>query len=1144
MGSQAQKPYSNLREKKISTNVNFSFDSLSIVPNSFKIYGIDSSQYLLDEVNSIIIWKMKPTTDSVSVTYRVFPFKINSLTSRFNYDSIRFNFISEKPTILKNNSSSVNPIFDFGKISSSGSFGRAISFGNNQDAVVNSTMNLQLHGFIGDSLELTAAISDNNIPIQPEGNTNDLRDFDRIFLQVKRKNWQVNLGDLDQRESKNYFINFNKRLQGGSFQIENKINSNLRNTTFASGAIAKGKFSRQLLTPLEGNQGPYKLQGENNELYFVVLAGTEKVFIDGELLERGEDRDYVINYNTAEITFTPNRIITKDKRIQIEFEYADRNYLNSQIFVSDEINYKNKVLINVAAYSNSDAKNSTIDQPLDVKQKQFLSDLGDSINNAYYNNAQIDSFGIGKILYKKIDTLYNLVQHDSIYVISNDPSDTLYNLSFTYLGPGKGSYTPLRNATNGQAFEWVSPDAQNVKMGEWEPVTLLITPKKLQIVSLGINYNIFANTNLIVEAAMSKYDNNLFSSFDKKDDDAVAGKFLLVNKGKELTLFKNSYLFQSNIGYEYVAKNFKPIERLRNVEFLRDWSLPFEFTQVEENIANIELSLIKNKNTLRYNISNYRRGDGYNGLKNVFEFNRQKNSWQTKSLISLLNFKSETQTGIFLRPSLELKKTFLNLKNIEGGVKYNSEYNKIAIVNYDSISPLSSAFNSYELYFKSNALKTNNWGASYSYRVNKLPKKNELLNSDYSNNYNVFADLIKNENQQIRLNVTYRNLKVANNNFDVNTKNENTLLGRTEYLLQTLKGFFVGNFLYEIGSGQEQKREFAYLEVPAGQGEYEWFDYNNNGIAELNEFEIAVFQDQKKYVRIFTPGSSYVKANYLQFNYSINLDPSLIIKKSSSFTSKFLKKINTSSALQINKKKIANDNFLFNPFTKEIIDTSIVNLSSFLSNTLYYNRTSNKWGLELTHSRAANKTLLAYGLENRITSNVSTRLRYALNKSLLTNIVFTDGNNILNTANSKFSNKNYKIKQYKIEPNITYIYKSNFRASFGYSYSSKENKIDSLESSVNQSLNANMRYNVLSNSTISTKFIYSEINYKGFPGSTNSTVGYILLEGLLPGSNYLWNLDFTKRLPGNIELSIQYEGRKPGNTRTIHTGRASIKALF
>jgi hypothetical protein len=141
-----------------------------------------------------------------------------------------------------------------------------------------------------------------------------------------------------------------------------------------------------------------------------------------------------------------------------------------------------------------------------------------------------------------------------------------------------------------------------------------------------------------------------------------------------------------------------------------------------------------------------------------------------------------------------------------------------------------------------------------------------------------------------------------------------------------------------------------------------------------------------------------------------------------------------------------------------------------------------------------------------------------------------------------FSNRNYELNVYSTEPRISFVKGTVFRIQTSYRLENKKNNpVYGGEKATSNSLNVETKYNVLQNGSIRGSFTYNNIQYKG---ATNTTVSYIILDGLLPGSNYLWNLDFTKRLFGNLEFNFQYDGRKPGSSRTVHTGRASLRALF
>jgi hypothetical protein len=72
------------------------------------------------------------------------------------------------------------------------------------------------------------------------------------------------------------------------------------------------------------------------------------------------------------------------------------------------------------------------------------------------------------------------------------------------------------------------------------------------------------------------------------------------------------------------------------------------------------------------------------------------------------------------------------------------------------------------------------------------------------------------------------------------------------------------------------RKEFTYLEVPVGQGVFTWNDYNSNGIQELQEFEVAPFIDQAKYIRV--PNRVFVK--HIKLNFSIcDFKPCAVAKR-------------------------------------------------------------------------------------------------------------------------------------------------------------------------------------------------------------------------------------------------------------------------
>ena len=320
---------SNIHKKKVANTGNpIKLDSLSIYPNSFKATcngrALAIEEYYLNYAASQL--QVYSSCEVITVEYRVLPMDLSKVYAVRDTNVIYSQEKGFRDRFLIGTTNTNSDVFGGTGLNKSGSISRGITFGNSQDLGVNSSLNLELSGQIAPNLKLLASVSDDNLPIQPEGNTNTLREFDQVFIQVYNDRFKMIAGDFWLDKPTGYFMKYKKRAQGLTINYQWTNDTSKVWNTQVSGALSKGKFQRQIIQGVEGNQGPYRLRGAENEPFIIVLSGTEKVFIDGRLMERGQEYDYVIDYNTSEVTFTTRNQITKDSRIVVEFQYSDQNY--------------------------------------------------------------------------------------------------------------------------------------------------------------------------------------------------------------------------------------------------------------------------------------------------------------------------------------------------------------------------------------------------------------------------------------------------------------------------------------------------------------------------------------------------------------------------------------------------------------------------------------------------------------------------------------------------------------------------------------------------------------------------------------------------------------------------------------------------
>ncbi|MBL7927560.1 MAG: hypothetical protein JNK61_11705 [Bacteroidia bacterium] len=1115
-------------------------DTLSIVPGTVTVFQqnvlVDTTTYMVNYADGKLIWRKNSNAykalsiTNVRVVYRVFPVLF---TKTYSHKQVG-NIYNSTGSLVYAPEEKNNDFFKMESLNHSGSISRGITFGNNQDVVVNSGLNLQMAGRIDKSWEISAAITDNNIPLQPDGNTQQLQDFDKVFIQLSNERTKIIAGDFELARPQTHFLNFFKRAQGGLIQttvpFENK--KHVLNIS-GSASISRGKFARNVVIGIEANQGPYRLQGADNEVFIIVLSGTERVYIDGVLMMRGQEHDYIIDYNTAEIKFTANRIITKDKRITVEFQYSDKNYVRSLVYGhADAVINKGRYRLDV--YNEQDAKNQPLLQDLSNADKTLLASVGDSVNQAYKVNADSIAFTNNEVLYKRIDTLFAGTLYQSIYVHSVNADSAFYRVGFSFLGSMRGNYIQQVSPVNGKVFQWVTP-VNGVPQGQYEPITLLIAPQKKQMITAGADYQLTANTGITTELAFSNTDLNLFSQIHNADNQGFAINTKLNNK---YALQKNkadsAWVLHTTLAVEHLHKNFRFIEPYRPIEFARDWNLATTNATGAETATTMLFAAMQKQQLISYQLKTFFKGS-YNGLQHQLNMQTQMGKWHNKGYVTYLHSKANGANSGYIRA---FSNQSYALKRVTVGVQYETENNKLFNAA-DTLTAQSFFYQQYDAYI-TNAAAANRFtykisgGQRYDFAIDKAHFK-------YSNHAdNMAADITLNgkTNGRFMAGFIYRQLHGADSIIQI--AGSQTLLQKMGYTNQWLNGGINLNTYYEASTGQELRKEFSYLEVQPGTGVYTWNDYNLNGVKELNEFEVSAFTDQANYIRIFVPTTTYIRTISTQFNNVLGINPAAFLKLNKP-AKKVLSKFAAQFALQFDNKRMRkNIEDGINPIVTNINDTNLVAANTLMRHTLFYNRISSVAGADYTFQNARNKIFLTNGYEIRTYQFHQVNMRWNITKVFGTTLLAESG--IKKSGSDFFSNRSYHINYYRTEPGFSIQPNALFRTIFSYALINKTNTIGEPAQKMQQNRwSVEVKYSNIKRGLLSARFNYINISYND---DSNSPLAYEMLEGYQKGKNLQWIFNLQRNLSKVLQLTVNYEGRKSNGVPVVHTASVQARAFF
>jgi hypothetical protein len=370
-------------------------------------------------------------------------------------------------------------------ISGQKSFG--FSYSPSGEVDFRQSLSLALRGKFSDKSGFSANLSDRNLPYGSGSFSKRLDQFDQIGFAFNFPQGSLNLGDIFFKSGPGSFLNFERKISGLALAFNHPKES--LGVAFGAGP---GEFRTVEMAGQEGKQGPYSLASGQS----FIVPGSEKVYLDGEILTSGREADYEIDYERGSLIFSPRRPIGSFSRIRAEYEFQSGPYAKNIWAARSASGFAgDKLKLRLGFLGSKEKLDSPLMKSLSVEEKERLAAGGADSAAAFRDGGVFVGAGQGDYAVFLDSTSQRRYRN-----VGSGQGD--YRVRFSLARGSPGAYRYL----GGGIYEFAGTGK-----GAYLPVLYLPVPTSQTGANLGVEFAP-KNFSTFLEFSLAEADRNLFSS--------------------------------------------------------------------------------------------------------------------------------------------------------------------------------------------------------------------------------------------------------------------------------------------------------------------------------------------------------------------------------------------------------------------------------------------------------------------------------------------------------------------------------------------------------------------------------------------------------------------------------------------------------